>query len=512
MKASSKEKQKWFGLLALTPAIAMVFTDQTVLPVALPTIQKHLGASNLALWWCINSYLLISAILLLAGGKIGDRVGYRTTFIWGMIIFAISSALCGLSFNASWLIGARALQGVGAALMIPASTPLLMSLFPPNERGKATGINVSVSSLFLIFGPLMGGYFTQALSWRWIFWINLPLAVLGLILVLFFIPRSPKREQKFDFWGFSFFVISSSCLIVVIMQGGQWGWSSLASVSLLILCLISAFFLFWREKRSGYPFIDLSLFRHPIYKAVNISIFATQFVLMVTVYRAIFFQDVLEWSPLKSGTIFFITSLPVFFMAPVGGWLADKSGSKVTIAVGFIFLIYSFFWLAFFVESSLFMLLLAFVAFGIGVPLIFTPSYSSTMNAIPPEKAGVAFGILATVRCLSASLGVAIIGSFAEHVQFNSFKMLIRENPETRALNPSILEGLSKGVQNIQETVTPDQLQIVLHSLRESQIKGFFVIHLAIGLALILAFAFVFVLYHRKSSHHLPNSPAEGWD
>lgn len=496
----------------MMPAIAMVFTDQSVLPVALPTIQKHLEATNTQLWWCVNSYLLVSAVLLLAGGKLGDWVGHRCAFVWGMMIFAGASALCGLSGDIAWLIGSRGLQGVGAALMIPASSPLLMTLFPQNERGKAIGINVSVSSLFLIFAPLIGGYLTETLSWRWIFWMNLPLAILGLWLVLRYIPKSVKGERRFDLWGCLFFMICSSSLVTLVMQVGDWGWTSLITGGLFIFCLINGFLLFWREKHARHPFIDLTLFRHPIYKAVNISIFATQFVLMITVYRAVFFQDGLDWSPIKSGTISFITSIPVLCLSPVGGWLADRSGSKIPIAIGFVLLICSFFWLAFFIQASLWVLLLGLFAYGMGIPLIFTPSYSSAMGSIPPKKAGTAFGILATARALSSSLGVAVIGSFTGHVQDSTFRTLVEENPQMRVLDPSFWEGIATGAKQIQQSFNSEELQTILVYLKDSQIKAFASIHVVMGFVLMIAFAFVFVLYHRRPSHHLPEAPAEGWD
>lgn len=511
-----KEKnRKWWGLAALIPALAMIFTDQSVLPVALPTIQKQLGASHIELQWFINSYLLVTAVLSLACGKIGDRMGHRRAFTLGILIFSIASALCGLSFEPLGLIFARAVQGVGAAFMIPASGALLMSLFSSGERGKATGINTSVSALFLIIAPLIGGYFTENLSWRWIFWINLPVALLGVILVFLFIPKSIKGEQKFDPWGFTFFLISSTSLVVFLMQGGEWGWGAIKTIALFILCLISGVFLFLREKRAKHPFLDISLFKHPLFKGVNISIFAIQFVLMITVFRTIFFQDTLDWSPLKAGVVTVISSLPVLFMSPIGGMLSDRFGPKIPIGIGFILIIYSLFWVGFFNQSALWIILIGLFVFAIGIPLIFTPSYSSAMSSIPPKKSGIAFGTITTVRSLSASFGVAAIGCFIENVQWNSFQKLIYENGKTKTLDPSFLEGLSLGSQSSYKTlasIPSEKANLILGFLKESQVDGFFYSHVCLGLLLIIPFVIVFILYSRKSLHKLPESPAEGWD
>ena len=501
-------QRKWFALAALMPAMAMVFVDQAVLPVALPTIQKHLGATTNELWWCINSYLLASALFLLAGGKIGDRIGYRATYLWGILIFAISSLLCGLSFNVLWLIGARALQGVGAALLIPATSPILMALFPPKERGKAIGLNVSISSLFLVLAPFIGGYFTEEWSWRWIFYINLPLAAIGLLLVLWFIPRSPIGHQKFDPWGFCFFVLFGGALIMLIMQAGEWGWDAPATIAMAVAGTIGGLLLFWRERRAAHPFIDLSLFHHPIYRAVNISIFATQFALMVTIYRAIFFQEGLNWSPMESGTVLSLTSMPILFVSPLGGWLADRFGPKVPLAIGFALLGGSFFWLAFVIQGTMAPIVIGLLAFGIGVPMVFTPSYASAMSAVPTTKAGLAFGVIATTRAFAASLGVAVISSFAYWVQFRSMQTQILSNPATANLNLASLEDYAIS----QESLSAGRWQIVQEALHSSQIDGFVSTHLFMGFAVFIAFVLVFVLYRRKASHHLPGTPAEGWD
>src|SRR5260221_5776395 len=208
----SEKNRKWWGLFALVPSLGMIFLDQSVLPVALPTIQRELGAGSIALEWTVNAYILATAVFVLAAGKVGDWIGHKKAFIFGVLLFAFASLLCGMSLNVMFLIASRILQGIGAALIFPSSTVLLMALFPQKERGKATGINVSVSSLFLIIGPLIGGYFSQIVSWGWIFWINIPLALLAIILVAVLIPISPKGEGKIDLLGFLFFFSGSSLL------------------------------------------------------------------------------------------------------------------------------------------------------------------------------------------------------------------------------------------------------------------------------------------------------------
>lgn len=497
------------------PALAMVFVDQSVLPVALPTIQKYLEASTIQLEWCINSYLLLTAILVLAGGKVGDWIGHRKAFSLGMAIFALASALCGAASDVFWLIMARALQGIGAALMFPASTALLMALFPSSERGKAMGISVSASSLFLIIGPLVGGYLTQALSWRWIFWINLPIGVMGLILVYLFIPKSIPGKPRFDIPGFLFFLIGCTALVVFLMEGRLWGISSPKTIVCLALVLVGTILMLWREKRAAHPFLDLSLFKHPVYSAINISIFATQFILMITVFRTLFFQDVLGWSPMKTGVITVLSSFPILFLAPVGGILSDKFGPKVPITIGFFLLIFSFVWTPIFVQDSIYMLLIGLITFGCGIPLVFTPSYAAAMGAIPPTKIGSGFGTIATIRSLSATLGVAALGTMINQTQLFELKRIASENPLVKNVSKSIFSELVYNAQNLKESLanlTTQQFSALQKLFDEAQISSFLISHLALGGLTFLAFIFVFNLHSRKSGHHLPETPAEGWD
>ncbi len=408
------DKPRWLGLVALMPMIAMVFADQGILAVALPTMQIYFGATEEQLLWCINSYLLVSALLLLPSGRFGERVGYRKAFIQGMVIFGIASLLCVLSPNVWWLIGSRGLQGAGMALAIPASYPLIMSLFPANQRGKAVGINTSISSLFWIISPLIGGYCVQKASWQWIFWINIPLVLVGLALVLRFIPRSPTGDAN-----------------------------------------------------AAYPLIDFSMFRFPTYRAVNISIFIVQFILISAIYRAIFFQDTLGWSPLKSGVVLLVSSAPVLIFPPISGWLADRFGSKLPISIGYIFLSLSLFWIAFFVRSPLEIFFLGLFVMSIGVSMIITPSYAAVMGIAPQNRAGTAFAMVATLRALAATLGVIVTSSFVTYEQMQSLRTLLEEGHSSREVLYSDI------------------------SLSSAQFKAFFLVHGALGVSALIAFVLV---------------------
>lgn len=465
--------QKWIKLAALIPGIAMVFMDQSILPVALPTIQKELGAGNVALQWCVNAYLLTTAVFCLVAGKMSDRIGHRRAFIWGILLFALSSALCGVSPNVPFLIGARLFQGVGAALIYPSQSALLAHLFLPHERGKASGINVSLGSLFLIAGPLIGGYLTQDVSWRWIFWINLPIALIGVLLVLTMLPKiQPSVKGKIDLLGFFYFAISCTSAVVFFMQGEDWGWNSWPSWTSLILAILAFILLLLREKKTPHPFLDLALFKIPVFAAINLSVFMTAFILMIGVFRSIYFQTVLEYTPSQAGLISFVTCIPILFLAPLGGVLSDKVSPKLPIAIGFLCLICSFFWLAFDSTPNLVNLLIPLMIFGVGIPFIFTPSYSAAMSALPPTKLGVGLGMVTTLRMMASTMGIALIGAYI----------------------------LAVGNRHVSE------------GSREADIASFSSVHFALAFLLIVTFALVFVLHRRKSSHKPPETPAEGWD
>ncbi|MBU6446731.1 MAG: MFS transporter, partial [Verrucomicrobia bacterium] len=200
-------RNKWLRLLTFVPSITMIYMDQSVLPVALPVMQREFHVSAAALQWTVNAYLLGWTMFVILGGKIGDRIGHRTSYLIAMVCFTLFSAMCGLSPNIGLLICARGLQGIAGSFMVTSQIALISSIFPPHSRGRAIGLLVSIGSVFLILGPMIGGFLTDWLSWRWIFWINLPIALIGAFLMYFLVPHTAGTPGKIDLWGFLCFAV-----------------------------------------------------------------------------------------------------------------------------------------------------------------------------------------------------------------------------------------------------------------------------------------------------------------
>ena len=465
--------RRWLGFSAFVPGVALGFMEQTILLVALPAMQRDLSATDVQLQWCVNSYLLGIAVFVLISGKISDRIGHRSALWWGMAGFALSSLVCAASQSAFVFIVARGLQGLSAALMFPSQTTLISHMFPPSQRGRANGMIVSIGSLFLIIGPVIGGYLTEHLSWRWIFWINLPVAAIGLYLIWAFLPKLESVKNKIDLPGFFYFGISISAFTTCFMEAANWGWDSAKTWTLMAVALLFCYFLICRERKASHPFLELALFKKPLFAAININVAIVQFIMMISVIRSIYFQDKLGYNPAETGWMIFASACPIFFMSTISGWLSDRFSSKLPIAIGYVSLIISFVWFGFFPTPSLISLIAALIIFGIGVPSILTPSFASTMSSVPPGKAGVAFGMILTMRMLGGTIGLALINLFVSAVEKN---------------------------------------QIAEKGISGAAIAAFSAVHFALALLILLAFAATFVFYNRKSAHQLPETPAEGWD
>ena len=501
------KNRKWWILAAMTSSVSMIFVDVTVLPVTLPTIQRELNISDLGLQWIINAYLLTLSALVLAGGRLGDMFGHRRNFCWGLLLFSIASALCGLSLSGWWFIGSRALQGVGAALLLPSSSALLLNAFPAHERGRALGLYISVGSVFLVLGPLIGGIFTQYLSWRYVFWINLPIALIGLALTFFSVPKSEKIREAFDFLGFFTISLGISAIVVSLMQAERWGWTSPLTLGLLLAGIACIVLLMLFDRDVETPFFDFKLFKNREFTSGLFCIFCNQFLVMVTVYWAIYFQTILGYSPAGSGSLALVANLPVIIAAPLSGYLVDRLGAKIPVTVGFCSIAFSLLMLNWFANTLRFELLVfSLITFGGGVSLIFTPSFAIALRDMAAQKRGVASATITAIRQFSSTLGIAIMGALFLNLQKDRFSYLLKQDPDTLHLRPSKFDGLLAQAPDAIEALrklSEGVAQKVQAAFEAAYVRAFEAVNMVgVVVALIGLLFGLFFLKNRQKTHN----------
>jgi EmrB/QacA subfamily drug resistance transporter len=455
---SLSSSRKWFILAAITSCIAMIFIDITVLPIALPTIHRELDLSQAGVQWIISAYTLSLTVFVVAGGKIGDMFGLRKIFCLGLLVFALSSAFCAASFSEAHLVIGRIFQGIGGAILIPTSSAILMHSFPVHQRGRAMGIYVSVGSIFLALGPFIGGICTEYASWRLIFLLNLPIAGIGLLLSLLFIPIFEKKKEFLDWVGLCLLAISLTCLITPLMQSSD-GFFDFSSIWLFLVGVLGIATLLCRETRLASPLLELHLFKNRIFLGGSLNIIANQFQLMITVFWAIYFQTVLSYSPSEAGSLAFLANAPVLLFAPLAGFMVDRFGPRLPVMIGFALVLFSLIWLAWIPKADLKLLLFALIPYGCGIPLIFTPSYTSSMNQVSEHKRGLAAGIISTLRQFSSTLGLALFGSFFYNIQNKKFADFLKQDERTAQLDPTSYKGLLSQVPSAIENAAKLPLQ-----------------------------------------------------
>src|SRR5947208_2206512 len=402
-KIFAEENKKWWTLGALCFALFMIMLDNTVVNVALPAIQRDLGISRSELEWTVAAYALTFASLLLTGGKLGDLVGRRKIFLLGVAIFTLSSLLCGLSSSAGELISARAVQGVGAALMMPATLSIISATFAARERGMAIGIWAGVSAMALAIGPLLGGIITEHISWNWIFFVNVPIGVLAVLAAIFVVPESKdtSREQRLDLPGLATSGIGLLALVYALIEANQYGWTSARIVGLFVVAAVALTAFVLLEQRQRLPMLDLALFRDGTFTGANIvAILVTLAMFGIFVFFPIYMQTFLGWSPIQAGAALLPWTILIVIFAPIAGKLSDRVGSRWLIAGGMTTVALCCLELSTVtVNSGFWQMLPGFMLGGLGMAFVMTPMSAAVMGAAPVDKAG---GRLGRAQHLSA--------------------------------------------------------------------------------------------------------------
>lgn len=498
----SEKKRKRYILLAMTSCTSLIFLNATLFPVALPTIQRELFVSAAGLQWIINAYLLATAIFVVAGGKLGDIFGHRKIFCIGVVIYTVASIMGSMADTGWWLIMSRAIQGMGAALMSPTGMSLLIHAFPENERGRAIGIVVAIGALFLSLGPLIGGIFTQYLSWRLAFWLNPPIAFFGILMVIKNVSKSEKQNETFDFIGFFTLSLALTCLTLALMQGKVWGWGSWQVIFLFLLSF--SFFLAVRglERFARHPFFQFNLFRNRIFLGGCFLIVCSQMILIITVFWPLYFQNTLLDSPALAGAITAIGTIPLMLFAPISGNLADRHGARFPLIIGFLLLIFSFLWFAYFLSFNQVPLLFpALFAFGAGISFVMTPVSASTLSAVPKSKIGAATGIYNTLRFTGATIGVAIFGAVQINVESSLFARKLKKEAGTAMLDPDLYEGLLNHfprAEKAAQTLEPGALAYVKQALAQASMVAFSAVNLMAAAIAFLALIITLILFRKK--------------
>jgi EmrB/QacA subfamily drug resistance transporter len=407
--------RRWWTLGALTFSLFMICLDNTVVNVALPAIQRdlHVGLSELE--WTINSYTLTFAVLLLLGGKLADFLGRRRIFLAGLAIFSAASLACGLATSGGTLIAARSVQGIGSALMMPSTLSLLTVTFPREERGRAIGIWASVSVSALALGPLVGGLLIEHGSWKWIFFVNVPLGIVGILLGRFMIPesRDTSAGQRLDVAGLATSALGLFLLTFALIEADRYGWGSAPILGCLIGA-VAAFALFVALERIGRaPMLELDLFGNPTFTGGNV----VELLIMVVMFGVFFFtsvylQIVRGYSPVQTGAMFLPLTCIMILEAPIAGRISDRVGSRWLMSAGMGVLGFAVLMLSRVgVHAHFSSILPAFVVGGIGIGLTLTPAMAAVLGAVPLDKSGVASGVLDTFRQVGGALGVAVMGA-----------------------------------------------------------------------------------------------------
>ena len=401
-------------LAAVSVGLFMIMLDNTVVNVALPSIQRDLDADLSELQWIVTGYALTFASLMLVGGKAADAYGRRRIFVLGIVVFTIASLLCGLATSSEMLIGARVLQGAGAALMNPATLSIIAATFPPRQRGTAIGIWAGVSALALAIGPLVGGLITEHISWHWIFFVNVPVGAVGIVASYAFIDESrDETHVSLDLPGLATSAVGLFALTYGLIEANTYGWTSARIVGVFAVAGISLVSFVVIERRRREAMLPLDLFRSGTYTGANlVTLLVALAMFGVFFFVSLYMQNILGYSAVETGAAFLPLTILIILVAPVAGRSSDRFGSRGLMTTGMVLIALQLVMLSrLSADASFWNLLPAFLVGGVGMALTMTPSAAAATRSVPVDKAGVGAAVLNSARQIGGTMGIAIMGA-----------------------------------------------------------------------------------------------------
>jgi len=487
-----KSSGRWV-LVATILASSMAFIDGTVVNVALPALQANLNATIVDVQWVIEAYSLLLAALLLVGGSLGDHYGRRRVFLAGVALFAVASAWCGLAANIGQLIVARAAQGLGAALLVPGSLAIISSSFPVNERGRAIGTWSGFSAITTAIGPVMGGWLIEHVSWRAVFFINVPIALLVILISLRSVPESSDRESAgLDWLGAIVGALGLGALVYGLIESSRLGFDDRSVLVALVAAAVLLGLFLMIETRVSNPMLPLALFRSRTFTGANLLTFLLYGALGGTLFfLPLNLIQVQHYSATAAGAVFLPFVLIIFLLSRWAGGLVESYGPKIPLVVGPLIAALGFalfmlpganagYWQNFFP---------AVVVLGTGMAVSVAPLTTTVMNSITENRVGIASGVNNAVSRAAGLLAIAVLGIVMLHV----FSRALDRRLADGKLPASMLQSLQAQRTKLAAIALPEDADsatrtLMRHAIDESFVSGFRVV-MVVGTALALASA-----------------------
>ena len=500
----SKRTSFWVLFVTILGS-GMAFIDGTAINVALPVLQSELNATVVDVQWVVESYALFLAALILVGGSLGDKFGRKLIYKIGIVIFSVSSALCGFAQNVDQLIAARAIQGIGAALLVPGSLSIISSFFSVEERGKAIGTWAGFATITAALGPVLGGWLIENHSWRWIFYINIPIAVIVLTVLLFRVPESRDEDYpSLDYYGAAAVTLGLGGIVFGLVESSIYGFNNLVVILSLIIGMAFFCLFIYIEKTVDNPMVPLSLFKSKQFTGANIITFLIYSALGGALFFIPFdFIQVHKYSATKAGMAFLPFILLMFFLSRPMGIIVDKYGARTPLVVGSIlsgfgYLLFSLaghdghYWSNFFP---------AIVVLGLGKALCVAPLSTSVMTAVSENNVGVASGINNAVTRTAALVSIAVFGILVFtffnsrldlHIEAMTFQDYVREILKDQRIRLAAAE--------LPHTIDVEMGKHLRYAINNSFLHGFnIILYISAGLCFISSVVAYFMVPSKKN-------------
>ena len=437
---------KWWTLGAACFGLFMAILDNLVVNIAMPTIRDELDASTTQLQWIVSAYTIVFASLQITAGGLGDRLGRKRWFMLGLGLFTATSLLAAFSQSIEMLLAMRALQGLGAAFIMPLSLSLISNAFPPEERGKAVGIWSAVSVSSIALGPIVGGVIVEYANWSWIFLINVPIGI-GALLVTQAVVRESRDESgtvATDVPGTLLVTGAIAALTYGLIEAGNRGWSDgLILASFAVAAVLGAAFV-WVEDRTERPMVPLRFFRSRTFSGANLDAFSISFLIAgIAFVTTLYWQNVHDFSAVRTGLALLPMVITMMILSPISGAFINRLGPRRMISSGMIVTgLGTLLFLRADVDASYLDLVPAFVVMGLGMSGIWAPMTTAVLNSVESDKSGVASAVNGAVREIGTAFGIALLGTVMNRGYQNSFDA----SPEVQALRADPSLGPLQGV------------------------------------------------------------------